>query len=442
MRRNPETGETSTPRDPKPAFGSADLAAAWSLRPPAARPLVVRGELDGAAFTILLREEALTASWGDRLVVACDRAGRLYSFWRAGHTYRRGLNGRVLHKWQDEAGRHWEWLDEAGAEALVDGAAALFRRLHDTVKAGPVRFIAHPEPTPLDRVVCLAALELGARFTAAVARADAARFAGVYAPIGILPPDQYLALVVQGTIGCSFDTCTFCDLFGQRYRVKTPIEFATHVEDVRAYLGPSLSLRRRSIFFGSANALAVPIARLVEHFDILVRELDAKTRGVGAFVDGFTGLRKTTADFLMLAERGLRRVYIGLESGHDPLLAFVRKPATARQAIETVRAAKAAGVSAGVIVMVGLGGDRFADAHVADTIAAVNAMALGPTDVLYFSELVEIPGTPYPVLAAQEGLRALSPGECRAQRRRIREGLRFVGAPPKITSYNIREFVY
>ncbi len=409
----------------------------WALR-----PMVVRGELDGAPFTVLLREEALTASLGDRLVVACDRAGRLYSFWRAGHTYRRGLNGRVLHKWQDETGRHWEWLAEADADALVADAAACFRALHDAVKRGAGRVVAGPDPVGLPRVALLAALELGARFTPEAARADAERFARVYAPIGILPPDQYLALVVQGTIGCSFDTCTFCDLYGQRYRVKTPVEFARHVAEVRAFLGPSLSLRRRAIFFGSANALAVPIARLVELFDILVRELDAKARGVGAFVDGFTGLRKTTGDFLMLAARGLRRVYIGLESGHDPLLAFVRKPATAGEAVETVRTAKAAGVSVGVIVMIGLGGDRFADAHVADTVAAVKAMALGPGDVLYFSDLVEIPGTPYPARAAQAGLRALTPEECRAQRRRIREGLRFPGPPPKITSYNIREFVY
>jgi len=288
----------------------------------------------------------------------------------------------------------------------------------------------------------LAALELGARFTASAARADAERFARVYAPIGILPPDQYLALVVQGTIGCSFDTCTFCALYGQRYQVRTPIEFARHVAEVRAYLGASLTLRRRSIFFGSANALAVPIARLVELFDILARELDAPPGGVGAFVDGFTGLRKTTGDFAMLAARGLRRVYIGLESGHDPLLAFVRKPATARAAIETVRAAKAAGVSVGVIVMIGLGGDRFAAGHVADTIAALNAMELGRDDVVYFSDLVEVPGTEYPALAAREGIRALSAEECRDQRRRIRDGLRFPGAPPRITTYDIREFVY
>lgn len=402
--------------------------------------MVVRGELDGAPFTVVLRDQALTVSHGRRLVVACDRAGRLYSVWRDGHTHRRGLSGHVLHKWQDEAGRHRDFLTEASADALVDETAGTFRRLHDVVKTRECRWT--PAPDPLNRIVTLAALELGARFTAEAARADAERFARVYSPIGILPPDQYLALVVQGTAGCSFDTCTFCDLYHERFRVKTALEFEHHVAQVRGYLGASMSLRGRSIFFGTANALAVPLPRLLEMFDILVRELGAKTRGVGAFIDGFTGLRRTTGDFQALAKRGLRRVYIGLESGHDPLLAFVRKPATRAGAVQTVRAVKTSGVSAGVIVMIGLGGDRYAERHVADTIAAINDMNLGVGDLLYFSDLVEISDTPYPVLAAAEGIRALTADERRAQRQAIRDGLRFSGPPPRISSYGVREFVY
>jgi hypothetical protein len=402
--------------------------------------MVVRDSLDGAPFSATLHEQALTVSLGERLVAACDRGGRLYSYWKDGHTWRRGLSGRVLHKWHDNAGRHCAWPDEAGGEAIVDDAASIFRRLHEAVKTRACRWT--PDPDPLQRVVMLAALELGARFTAEAARADADRFAQVYAPIGILPPDQYLSLVVQGTAGCSFTSCTFCDLYNEPYRVRTAMEFGQHLERVRAYLGASLSLRRRAIFLGAANALAAPVPRLIEWFDLLARQLDAKKRGVGAFVDGFTGVRRTTGDFQALAKRGLRCVYVGLESGHDALLAFVRKPATRAAVVDTVRAAKAAGVRAGVIVMIGLGGDRYAAAHVADTVAALNAMGLGAGDILYFSDLVEIPGTAYPALASGAGIRALTPAERAAQRQAIREGLQFDGAPPKIASYSVREFVY
>ena len=281
-----------------------------------------------------------------------------------------------------------------------------------------------------------------ARFDAPHARADAAAFDKVYRPVGILPPDQYLSVVVQATEGCSFNTCTFCDLYHDGYRVKTPDQFEQHVDAVFDYLGESQSLRSRGVFLGAANALAVPMARLRPILERLATRLGPDAPGVRAFVDGFTGARKTTADYAELQSLGLRRVYIGLESGHDPLLEFVRKPGTARDALETVRAIKAAGISIGVIVMIGLGGSRFAGGHVSDTVATLNDMNLGEQDLLYFSDLVEIPGTRYPLLALEQDIRPLSALERRAQEHAIRSGLRFTGQRPKMAVYDVREFVY
>ena len=139
-----------------------------------------------------------------------------------------------------------------------------------------------------------ALLALASRFDAAAARADAGRFGLVFGRVGILPPDQYLSLVVQATEGCSFNTCTFCDLYHEGYRVKTPEEFRQHVERrARATSARRRRCGRAGIFLGAANALAVPMARLLPIFETLLEELDAARRGVCAFVDGFTGARKT-----------------------------------------------------------------------------------------------------------------------------------------------------
>ena len=290
-------------------------------------------------------------------------------------------------------------------------------------------------------------IERAAQFDRVAARSDAARFAAAYDPIGILPPDQYLALVLQATTGCSFNTCTFCDLYHQPFRVKTLDEFRRHIREVRDYLGDSLLLRQRSIFLGAANALAVPMPRLLPLFEIMQEAFAPSPEnrggagaGVGAFLDAFTGTRKSAEDYRALAERGLRRVYIGLESGHDPLLEFVRKPGHAQDAIDTVQAIKAAGVNIGVIVLIGLGGERFAAGHIADTISVLNRMQLGSGDFLYFSNLVEEPDTPYPILAAQQGIRALTAIERAAQRDAIRAGLPASGV--KSSHYDVREFVY
>ena len=402
--------------------------------------MVLHATCDSSVYTLSLKPHSLAVSVDETHVVSWDLGGRLYSAYHDDVTWRRGLSGHLLEKRGEGAERIRRLLPPMEADAVVDGAAGLAVRVLDAMQSAPWRW-THP----IDGIVVQeirSHLALCAQFNAARAAADAARFAAVYAPVGILPPDQYLSLVVQATEGCSFNTCTFCDLYHDGYRVKTQDQFRAHVEGVRAFLGESVSLRSRGIFLGAANALAVPMARLVPLLETLVEELDAIRRGVFAFVDGFTGQRKTASDYRLLSHLGLRRVYIGLESGHDPLLAHVRKPGTAADAVEAACAIKAAGVNVGVIVMTGLGGRQFAAGHEVDTIAAVNAMGLGSGDLLYFSDLVEIAGTAYPRLAQQAHIQPLSPEDRRTQQQAIKAGLRFPGQPPQFATYDVREFLY
>jgi radical SAM superfamily enzyme YgiQ (UPF0313 family) len=402
--------------------------------------MVLHARHGTSAYIISLKQHSIAVSIDGSLVVSWDRGGRLYSVFDDGVTWRRGLSGQTIEKRRAGEERERVPLAPDAADRVVDSAASVARATFERMAGSPWQWTG-----PVDRVVAQEAralLLLASKFDAAAARADADRFALVFGHVGILPPDQYLSLVVQATEGCSFNTCTFCDLYHKGYRVKTPEEFREHVSGVRNYLGASASLRSRGIFLGAANALAVPMARLLPMFETLLDELDAARRGVCAFVDGFTGLRKTVAEYRLLSHLGLRRVYIGLESGHDPLLAFVRKPGTAADAVETVRALKSAGVNAGVIVMAGLGGERYAGGHERDTVTVLNDMGLGEGDLVYFSDLVDVPSTSYPVMAADARVRPLSREERRLQQARIRSGLRFEAAPPQFATYDIREFTY
>ena len=398
--------------------------------------MVIRTTLNDVPVSISLTDRATTVSRGGDFLVAWDPGGRLYSVVDDGRTYRRGLNGRMLVKWRENSARQRQWATESDAAVVVDRSAAL---ASDLLRAGTSSWLASDgdafDPRPL-----LVALEGASRFDRRAAAADAIRFHEIYQPIGILPPDQYLALVLQATEGCSFRSCTFCEFYREPYRVKNAGQFAEHIARVRDYLGDSLRLRDRTVFLGSANALAIPMSGLVPIFDLLVQQFAG--RPVHAFLDGFTGLTKSAADYTALGARGLRRVYIGLESGHDALLAFVHKPSTREQVVETVRAIKSGGVNVGVIVMVGLGGDRFRDAHVTDTAEAINAMDLGAGDLLYFSELVNLPGSPYLKSAEDAGVKALSADQRAAQRGAIESSLAFPSSAPQMATYDVREFVY
>jgi hypothetical protein len=403
--------------------------------------MLYRSTLDGTPLTLAARSHTLTLGLDERVVGSWDMGGRLFSYYCDDLTYRRSLGGDILQKWREGGARRWRTLRGTDADAVVDEAARLAARVLGEQSRASLTW--DPSPSVEARAGIAEVLERAVRFTAAPARADAREFWRIYQPIGILPPDQYLSIVVQATHGCSFNTCTFCDLHHDGYTVKTPEAFVDHCRQALAWLGASAELRRRTVFVGSANALAAPMSRLVALLAGVRDAFGAAPPPMHAFVDGFTGARKDERDYRTLRDLGLARVYVGLESGHDPLLAFVRKPGRADDVVAAVEAIKGAGIAVAVIVMTGLGGDRYDGPHVADTIAALSRMPLGPGDLLYFSQLVEEPGTAYPRLVEQGGIRPLSVAGCVAQRDAIARAMRArFPAPPRMATYDVREFVY
>jgi radical SAM superfamily enzyme YgiQ (UPF0313 family) len=152
--------------------------------------------------------------------------------------------------------------------------------------------------------------------------------------------------------------------------------------------------------------------------------------------------RKSVADWQELAALGLARVYIGMESGHDPLLRWLNKPGGASDVLDAVATLKAAGLQASVIIMLGVGGARYADGHVRETIDLLTAMPLGRGDLVYFSDFVGQPGAPYAGLAARAGIAPLDQAAMRGQEAAIRAGFVAREHAPQFSRYDIGEFVY
>ncbi|HSP92578.1 MAG TPA: hypothetical protein VLN08_16805, partial [Vicinamibacterales bacterium] len=188
-------------------------------------------------YIISLKPHSIAVSVDGTRVVAWDRGGRLYSVYDDGVTWRRGLSGQVIEKRRVGEERERVRLSDDAAGRVVDSAADVARSTLERMGTASWQWTR-----AVDQVVAQesrALLALASRFDGAAARADADRFRLVYGRVGILPPDQYLSLVVQATEGCSFNSCTFCDLYHEGYRVKTPEEFRRHVADVLGYLGAS-----------------------------------------------------------------------------------------------------------------------------------------------------------------------------------------------------------
>jgi hypothetical protein len=391
------------------------------------------------AARLTLRPDATILAVGDERVSCYDLAGRPYVLVRENATYRRGLDGRVLEKRPaaDGRARLRHRLSPEAAAPVVEAARHEAEALMDALDGGAVA-----PPLALDEAL-LRLRRIVAMDPHALAE-DAKRFASVYRPVAVLPPDRYLALVLQGTEGCSWNACTFCDLSrGVPFRVKTPAEFEAHLASVRAYFGESVALRR-SVFLGDANALAVSHSRLVDFLQAAVRAFPAAAQGVYAFVDAWTGHKKCAAEYLDYARLGLRRVYVGLESGDPSLLAWLNKPGAPDDAVSLVHDLHAAGVAVGVIVLVGAGGLRFSADHARKTADVLGRMRLGLADIVYFSELVEPPTLLYAQRAAAEKLRPLDPAELAGQREAITALMVPADSarPPRSARYDLREFVY
>jgi hypothetical protein len=405
--------------------------------------VVILGRWDGRPVALSVKPNSLTISVdepAEAQVFSYDLEGRLWTAMLDGVSYRRGLDGRMVAKWREGGDdRQRRWLAQDEALGIEERARRTVDAFYAALRGGEVT-LNRPLPRHGE-----AAFESIAAFDRVRSMQDAARYFEVYKPVGILPPDQYMAVVLQLTEGCSFNTCTFCDFYRDRpFRIKPPDEFRAHAQAVRDFLGRGLSLRR-TIFLGDANSLVTPMKTLLPLIEIVHEVYDVEALGgMYAFLDGFSGEKKRPRDYAALHERGLERVYVGMESGDEALLRFLKKPGRPADMVNAVRGMKRGGVAVGVIVLLGAGGQQYSDAHISGTVEALNAMPLDMDDIVYFSDLVVGDDIQYARDAAQAGLNPLSAAERIAQQAAIEQQLEFSGAggTPHISRYDIREFIY
>jgi hypothetical protein len=412
---------------------------------------------------ISLAAGTLTLSLNEEINLSFDGEGRMVGAWFQGLTYRRGLDNRVLLKWSDRAqnnARQRRFLAKEERRELLervyglagDAAIGLANGRFDTSDGdGTFRktvgdWLARVQPWTWPRL-----------------EAEADRFGQVYKPVSIMPPDQYLALVLQATEGCSYNECSFCTFYRDRpFRSQSPASFAEHLDRVDWLLGRGRTVRR-SIFLADANAVIMPQTRLLhlldlvnERYPILPADATPADRiswknahpwqlsGIYAFVSAPDALRKTPQDFLAMRQRNVRRLYVGLESGHDPLRRFLRKQGDAVDVLRAVETMKAGDLEVGIILMVGVGGVDFQQAHFRDTLELIARMPLGMNDLVYLSPFVPDADSPYAADAAAAKLIPLDDAALQEEEARFRTALRSVLGERgvRIARYDIREFLY
>lgn len=377
----------------------------------------------------------LTVSDDLHTTFSFDREGRLLGAFLDGVNYRRGLCGDILMKRAGVAeGKLRRMLTPDERRQLLSRIS-----VHIVTIREYARNAAGVEVrTWLDRAL-----------TWNTARLEAEReaFYSIYKPISILPPDQYLSLVLQVAEGCSWNRCTFCTLYrDRRFRIKSPGEFRRHVQQVKAFVGAGINLRR-SIFLGDANALIIPQPRLRDLLAIVHDEfpfgVPGGMKGVYAFLDIFGAEQKTLDEYCEMRDAQVKRVYLGLESGDEQVFRLLNKPGSPAACVEAVRTIKAAGINVGIILLAGAGGTRLASAHVTHSLAALTAMNLGDGDLVYVSPLMVSSDSPYMQWLREAQSEPLNAGAVRQQLEQLKAGAKHIcGSGVKVALYHLDEFIY
>lgn len=205
------------------------------------------------------------------------------------------------------------------------------------------------------------------------------------------PPSEAESLLLQVTVGCSHNRCTYCAMYRdaeQRFRVKPWRTVAADIAEAARHSAAVRPIRR--VFLCDGDALILSTAKLTRIL-VELRSALPDLRRVGIYGDARSILRKSVAELRDLRELGLQIVYHGVESGDDEVLRRVAKGSTAAEAAAAARRLAAAGVRHSVIVMLGLGGQERSDEH-----AGATADLLSQMDPPYVGALTTtvVPGTP------------------------------------------------
>jgi radical SAM superfamily enzyme YgiQ (UPF0313 family) len=202
----------------------------------------------------------------------------------------------------------------------------------------------------------------------------------------IRPPSEANSILIQITVGCSRNKCTFCGTYlGERFRIKPDSIISEDIEFAARYCR-----RQRRVFLCDGDALIIPQKRLLKILQAIKERLSWVTR-VGAYANAKSLNMKTLEELKMLKAQGLGIVYMGLETGDDVTLKKINKGATSSHMIDMGKKAKEAGMKLSVTVLLGIAGRKRSQVHAEETGRVLSAI---DPDYIGALSLMPIPGTP------------------------------------------------
>jgi len=209
-----------------------------------------------------------------------------------------------------------------------------------------------------------------------------------YEGIVYRPPSEARSYILQVTIGCSHNACTFCDMYkGKKFRVRPIQEVKEDIDMARKYYGPNI----RRVFLADGDALILKNSKLLEILSYLKKAFPRLER-IGIYGNPRGILTKSFEELKELKDAGISIVYMGIETGDPELLQKINKGVNVEEMIEAGKRVKESGIALSVTIILGLGGPEMLEQN-----ARGSAYVINKIDPDYVGALTLLlrEGTPY-----------------------------------------------
>ena len=184
------------------------------------------------------------------------------------------------------------------------------------------------------------------------------------------PPSEARSLIFQVTLGCSFNECSFCDMYRSKEYSERPWDEVKLEIDMMAKQMPET----RRIFLADGDALNLDTEYMIKIVKY-IKEKFPNLERISCYAMPMNILKKTTEELKKMYDAGLTMLYLGIESGSDLILKKVTKGAIGKTIIKSVNKGKEAGYTMSCMIILGIGGKTHSKEHIRGTAEVINACA-------------------------------------------------------------------
>ena len=181
------------------------------------------------------------------------------------------------------------------------------------------------------------------------------------------PPSEAKSLIFQVTLGCSFNECSFCDMYRSKEYSERSWEEVKGEIDMMSKMLPDTT----KIFLADGDALNLDTEYMIQIVKYVYEKFPNLER-VSCYAMPMNLLKKTPEELDAMKKAGLNMLYLGIETGSDILLKKVTKGATAKTIIKSCKKAKDAGFTLSCMVILGIGGSKYSSENARETAKVIS----------------------------------------------------------------------